>query len=908
MPAKVSCYCGKQLTVSDRYRGKKIRCPDCDEILVVSSGSSMQDAGNYAEQQGFGYPDDEHEAEYASTGVSPTVWIVGGSVILVALVFIVTLLLSVENKKATKDRQADSENRTDDRNRERDEKNNRRIRLANRGADHQRSNRSTSKTQSIQWPTRSWSIERNYKSSLSNKTPLKVAREYSISAARQLGRERLLEAGTARVLRWAEHRNRSHPGMVVLVSIDDLEDVKKNTPLPRSDIEKRVRNLHKTQRQFQMEEIETGKIHGMAFSRLYWDSAGSKERPSEPLRGVDYLAHDGLHFIHISAWDRSENSPNNLLTAEAMIQSFERNPVFVENEAEKENEKPLKNGESVASTNHSTGATIRLVPSSSEDQKKESTKTSAWSSGRRQITSGWGGNQPSVRIPLLNKHNSRVTYSIGYHPYVLIDQTVFDSRTGKPLGDVPADEEDRNEVVTVSSDGHAVAIGSSERKEIISINIYETATGKKKTIINLSSSSLEKKASSRTRRGRRTKPKKKPTQPPRKLSLRHLRFVANDSLLLVSLWMRNVIVDLETGKALYDIKLRFLKSSSQITFSSDGQLLAVGSSDGVFVYNMNSGKAIASMAAPKGPDGKYLRLFHCKGLAFSPDLQELAGWFDDHLIVWNKKNKVIYYEPVTGERGFAEQKQFNLQWLPDQSGWLLAGREIYDRKRKIKILLFQSPTFFERLPHRFLDNDRILVSRMIASDIEMAALDIPWGSIETARKMLDSNAGTHIAPGNKVSIRLNVAKVSYASPLQVKQQLKQTLEKRLERFQIKVADSQPTIFEINYSEEPGRLLHIVEGGFGLIGGHDSGRRVQETVGKIQIVLKVQGENQPLWKWKTESRTGRISNVALTPSNLRKEMFKSIQSRVGDLDFPRYISKDKNAPRLPLIIDLGDRNH
>src|ERR1043165_7903956 len=35
MPVPIQCSCGKTLTVADKYRGKKIKCPACGDPLAV---------------------------------------------------------------------------------------------------------------------------------------------------------------------------------------------------------------------------------------------------------------------------------------------------------------------------------------------------------------------------------------------------------------------------------------------------------------------------------------------------------------------------------------------------------------------------------------------------------------------------------------------------------------------------------------------------------------------------------------------------------------------------------------------------------------------------------------------------------------------------------------------------------
>src|SRR5688500_17938739 len=53
MPIAVTCRCGRCLKARDELAGKKVRCPDCAEVLVIPSRASSEGKQSHGQTSAF---------------------------------------------------------------------------------------------------------------------------------------------------------------------------------------------------------------------------------------------------------------------------------------------------------------------------------------------------------------------------------------------------------------------------------------------------------------------------------------------------------------------------------------------------------------------------------------------------------------------------------------------------------------------------------------------------------------------------------------------------------------------------------------------------------------------------------------------------------------------------------------
>ncbi|MEO6808423.1 MAG: hypothetical protein ABI353_04855, partial [Isosphaeraceae bacterium] len=137
----------------------------------------------------------------------------------------------------------------------------------------------------------------------------------------------------------------------------------------------------------------------------------------------------------------------------------------------------------------------------------------------------------------------------------------------------------------------------------------------------------------------------------------------------------------------------------------------------LWVYDLTDGSLAGETELPR--NGKPFGL-NCKGLAFSPDGRELAGVFERafdgwHILVWDLANgKLVADHLGTGNDPFGKKRFYEgrpLQWLPDQTGWLVFDEAVVERQsgQRVWSLPFDRDKGMEESSRKIIDADRALV-------------------------------------------------------------------------------------------------------------------------------------------------------------------------------------------------------
>lgn len=286
---------------------------------------------------------------------------------------------------------------------------------------------------------------------------------------------------------------------------------------------------------------------------------------------------------------------------------------------------------------------------------------------------------------------------------------------------------------------------------------------------------------------------------------------------------------------------------------------------------------------------------------------------ETHVLSWTVANKELVVEHlIVGDvkhtaKGAFSYKGPGFEWLPDGSACLLYGHAIIDRGTGRLVWLIR-PADEDIYPaqRRVLDNDHVAVALGPFNGAKkISLLKLPWARIDAALKRLASNVEAHVRPGSSISLHVEVGPVRQGTPDRAKADLIAALTERLEADGIKVADAQPTILSVKYSEREGATLHEMKsqggpGGFpGLPGSNAvaTGRTIQGTRAICDVTFKVAGRVQWSNQFDMDPHTVIVRDEA-SDAAARSATFRMVKSALTQQPIPYFVPKDTELATLP----------
>lgn len=342
--------------------------------------------------------------------------------------------------------------------------------------------------------------------------------------------------------------------------------------------------------------------------------------------------------------------------------------------------------------------------------------------------------------------------------------------------------------------------------------------------------------------------------------------------------------------------------------SSDGKYLAIASVQTLKVYDLAKGNSVATMAAPaNGP----LAFNSCSGLAFSPDSEELAAVLATGVLVWSNRGKLLeeWGDVVTTAPFY---KYNGLSYLPDKSGFLVNGQQVFDRASKMVVWELKQASSYNH-PASVFDADHVIVSGGGNNNGQIAAIKIPREELAKATKAIADKVDAVLAPGAPISIAYEVGEPRFAARQDVTNQLHTTLTARLSKFGIVVADNQPITLKVIYTEVAGETSEYFEGrGFGppipRFGPRSPldkpGTKVVETKHTLTAALTRKDDPRVWWSANFVQDAPQSLKGDATEVNVRNGSFDQVVNRIGYFELPRFVPVDSKIPSLPLKSDLG----
>jgi hypothetical protein len=481
------------------------------------------------------------------------------------------------------------------------------------------------------------------------------------------------------------------------------------------------------------------------------------------------------------------------------------------------------------------------------------------------------GDESKLQI-LLEKKEPTFAKAPFPSPFLLVDQVIYDTEMGETVWDLTAASWAEPHIVALNSRGTLLAMTTADyrRAEQPEIAILDCEAGGQE----LSRFSL-----------------------PGPLKFPSFQFISDDRLLTICQRGRQkvaMIWNVDTGRPFREIRLESFVDKFPAV-SRDGRYLAAYSTEEFLVYDIQRNRRAARMADP--PYSRQGGLMQCEGLAFCPETEELAAvFFGGRLVCWSSKGEIVFDGRLDGIHR-AAPKGRGLQWLPDKSGWWIHGQFLVDRACRQVLWEVRSPIFHPKIADSLIDSEHVLIVRGSPNSMELVDVPIPWQQIRSTLDHMESDSEAVLKPGQRVSIRLQIGQVRFSSRDAMMEKLGAALAGRLQESGITVEPGRPVAFYVHYSESAGDTKRVVEQF-----NRDTGQRVQDTIGRLQIELRGPDTDKPIWQTNFQSDGGTLIDGPVTDGNLRNQMVESLLLSIQRMDMPYYIPKDASVPRLPIVTD------
>ncbi len=198
--------------------------------------------------------------------------------------------------------------------------------------------------------------------------------------------------------------------------------------------------------------------------------------------------------------------------------------------------------------------------------------------------------------------------------------------------------------------------------------------------------------------------------------------------------------DLKSGQSEVAISPRGNTSKESVMISPGRKYLAMAGGTKLWLFDVASGRKVGEAEIPKnGPFDP-----NCKSLAFSNDGTLLAGVFDSAGL------SVVSWDMGTGQ--LLDQYKFDdkggikaplgyegraIEWLSDNSGWLLYGAIVVDRSSGQKVFTIPNDTpNADKLPRRIVGDNVVMITVGEAQNRSVRAYKLPSERIAEASKIV----------------------------------------------------------------------------------------------------------------------------------------------------------------------------
>lgn len=263
---------------------------------------------------------------------------------------------------------------------------------------------------------------------------------------------------------------------------------------------------------------------------------------------------------------------------------------------------------------------------------------------------------------------------VGYPDFKQSVSTIYDLQTAKKLGEITVPK--RMFRQALSADGKILA-GFPEEFPKQTLQTFDVATGK--TLATL----------------------------PVEFGGEFVFFVGNEQVAYRARGgtKRDILIaDAKSGKEVGKIPAEAFLLVPPIV-SPGGAYMVIPKQESIVFWNLREGKQVAELTTkvrkPTDVPGASPAYFQVRGIAFSPDgglLAAMSEGLDARILVWSMKDGQVVQDIMTDKMTFVAFDGSKIEWLPDESGWLLNGTHVVDRTTGKTI--WSMPQDFGTMAHR----------------------------------------------------------------------------------------------------------------------------------------------------------------------------------------------------------------
>lgn len=362
--------------------------------------------------------------------------------------------------------------------------------------------------------------------------------------------------------------------------------------------------------------------------------------------------------------------------------------------------------------------------------------------------------------------------------------------------------------------------------------------------------------------------------------------------------------DVATGQRLHELELTETYQRAKMAVSPGGRyLVALGSRETLLVWDLQAGtlagKADVQTLLVHSP-GAY------QGMSFAPDGKLLAMVYAD------TNSKVVFLDMASGT--IADQFELAgkpptasayrgeaVEWLGDR-GWCLFGGTVIDRTTRRVVWNLDLPITDRLTPRRTLPGGWIAATGPYAKH-EIRFLPIPWDKIEASLAAMQGADQPHLKPGLSVSLNIRIEKLRFGTPEDTSARLADLFRERFQGDGIGVADDQPVVLNVSYSESVGETLHERKG----ISGPPTGRTVQATKVEVKMSLTTRAGNRSLWaqEFAYDPHLVTIINQQASDASARDAILRQLIYQLSATPIPYFVPQDKALSPLPGLTQIAD---
>lgn len=337
--------------------------------------------------------------------------------------------------------------------------------------------------------------------------------------------------------------------------------------------------------------------------------------------------------------------------------------------------------------------------------------------------------------------------------------------------------------------------------------------------------------------------------------------------------------DSQTGKERQAVQLPEAKfSRGNTALSHNGEVIATVSNDRLGVIKASDGTIVGPMQTPgdkprtggsrpsssRPNQGANAPVYDSLvSLSFSPDDRELAGlatFPQPRILCWNARGELTLDKAVAVPAPQPDRDA--LQWFPDGTCWLVAGR-IFDRDTgRIVVSAARNPR-----QQFVVYDDRHLCGTFASAPGKLSVREIPWDQIRASVARLGDPDAAWVSPNKPVGLDVQIDGVD----AEVQSIIRRAIVRRLAEDGLRTApEGTDAVFQVT----------------GNAGS-----------GEITIVLAVSAK--PVWQTSIENRHDLGPNFSTADEASRKQVLDDLTAKTAALATPYFVPKNKTLTVLPL---------